>query len=157
MGYLIAFLINLGRERDVATETVKHHDQCHSAVSLCTCWNRTTGRRLHEKTFKTKKERKKIRTEKESATESNPRSLLFRHTGLTRSSIARSVSTSSRLPSFLRSRFVCRLRPPPKLRPFPHFPLASTALSGVENNGFRLCCFAAVFVRSWEFNPCSIS
>jgi hypothetical protein len=61
------------------------------------------------------------------------------------------------LPSFLRSRFVCRLRPPPKLRPFPHFPLASTALSGVENNGFRLCCFAAVFVRSWEFNPCSIS
>jgi hypothetical protein len=151
MGYF--FNYNLGRERAVATETVKFHDQCQRAVSLLIA-DTVQPAGVFQKKRKKKnpskrrgKKKEKIRSEKESATESNPKGSPFppvppiplrTHALFNRSP---PVSSSPRLPSFsfhVRSSAVCRLRPPPKqLRPFPHFPLASTALSGVENNGLR--------------------
>jgi hypothetical protein len=106
-------------------------------------------------------EEKKIRNEKESATESNPKPLLFRQcppfhtTGLTRSSIGRPRFFLPS-PSFLFLR--CSIQrclsssPTPKAPTFSPLSLGVYGLVRCRKQRVSLCCFAAVFVRSWELN-----
>lgn len=165
----------------MATETVKLHDQCQAAVSLpqtsprLHCRHCTAGVFFKWKNEKKKleKERKKIRREKESATESNP-SLSFSataptpsHTGLTRSSIPRPVSSSPRLPPIQASSPRLSSSPAPKAPTFPSFYLASTAW--VRPGKQRILAFVALLAAARvllqrflsapgsSVRPCSIS
>lgn len=147
----------------MATETVKLHDQCQAAVSLpdfpTTALQTLYSRRLlqmEKREKKLEKERKKIRREKESATESNP-SLSFSATAPHPTQDSRALqSPAPFLPplAFLRSRHpapVCRLRPPPKLQPFPRFTWRLRPGSVQENNGFLLSW------RCWLLRVCCCS
>lgn len=167
-----SFLINLGREE--RTRCGNRTCQIPRPVSggslptpklhlyLLTPYNRPASSRseLKKNHFKTKW-KKKIRSEKESATESNPKAFSFSATAPhstqdSRSSIAR-PRFFLRSPSFLSSIQRClSSSPAPKAPTFPPLSLGVYGLVRCRKQRISLCCFAAGFVRSWELNPCSI-